>query len=96
MENNLYLCLVLKRKDVSRIKRQKMIKRFLQRRWPLLVGLLLGGIAGYLYNVYVGCASGTCMITSSPYLSTLWGAALGGLLVDGFRPCSGRGGSCHE
>lgn len=72
------------------------MKRFFQQRWLVLLGLLLGAAGGYLYYRYVGCASGTCMITASPYLSAIWGALLGGLLFDGFRPCSGRGGSCHE
>jgi phage shock protein E len=51
----------------------------------LFVGLLLGAIAGYLYWLKVGCASGTCMITSRPLNSTLYGAMMGALLGDMFR-----------
>jgi hypothetical protein len=51
----------------------------------LLIGLLLGGIAGYFYWLNVGCASGTCMITSRPLNSTLYGAMMGALLGDMFR-----------
>ncbi|MFZ4619477.1 MAG: DUF6132 family protein [Bacteroidota bacterium] len=43
---------------------------------------LLGGLAGYAYYYYVGCASGTCAITSNPYISTLYGMAVGALLID--------------
>lgn len=42
---------------------------------------LLGAIAGFAYYHYIGCASGTCAITSNPYISTLYGAALALLLV---------------
>ena len=48
------------------------------------LGAVLGMVGGYLYWRYVGCASGTCPITSSPYMSTLWGGMMGGLLLDMF------------
>jgi hypothetical protein len=35
------------------------------------IGIVVGAIAGYLYYFYVGCASGTCAITSKPLNSTL-------------------------
>lgn len=44
---------------------------------------LIGGTAGYAYYYYVGCVSGTCAITSNPYISTLYGMAAAALLVDG-------------
>jgi uncharacterized membrane protein YdjX (TVP38/TMEM64 family) len=44
----------------------------------------LGAIAGYLYWMHVGCASGTCAITSSPVNSSLYGALMGGLLANSF------------
>jgi len=49
-----------------------------------LIGAILGAIAGYLYYSQVGCASGTCAITSNPYLSTGYGALMGGLLFSMF------------
>lgn len=48
------------------------------------IGIVIGAIAGYLYYFYVGCASGTCAITSKPLNSTLYGAAMGGLLFNMF------------
>jgi phage shock protein E len=45
-----------------------------------ILGVTLGAISGYLYYYFVGCASGTCAITSSPINSTLYGAVMGGLL----------------
>lgn len=47
-----------------------------------VVGGVLGAAAGYLYYRFVGCPSGTCPITSNPYISTLYGAVMG-LLIAG-------------
>lgn len=44
------------------------------------IGLVVGLIAGYLYYQQIGCASGTCAITSNPLNSTLYGGLMGGLL----------------
>lgn len=49
------------------------------------IGAILGAIAGYLYWKFVGCTSGTCMITSKPINSTLYGAMLGTLLLGIFK-----------
>jgi phage shock protein E len=50
-----------------------------------IIGLIAGAIAGYLYYFYVGCASGTCAITSRPINSSLYGAMMGGLLFNMFQ-----------
>ena len=50
-----------------------------------LVGLLVGALLGYVYYHFLGCASGTCAITSKPLNSTLYGALLGGLLFNLFQ-----------
>lgn len=47
-------------------------------------GIVVGAIAGYLYYFYVGCASGTCSITSKPLNSSLYGALMGGLVFNIF------------
>jgi phage shock protein E len=41
----------------------------------------LGAGAGFAYYYFVGCASGTCPITSNPYISTAYGAVVGALLA---------------
>lgn len=46
----------------------------------IFVGILVGGIAGYLQYKLVGCRTGTCPITSSPWRSTMYGALVGALL----------------
>jgi hypothetical protein len=47
-----------------------------------LIGIAIGGLAGYLYYYFVGCASGTCAIISSPLNSTLYGILMGALLFN--------------
>ena len=48
------------------------------------IGIAIGLIAGYAYYHFVGCASGTCAITSKPLNSTLYGGMMGGLLFNMF------------
>ena len=48
------------------------------------IGVVVGGISGYLYYKYVGCSTGTCRITSKPVNSTLYFALIGGLLFNMF------------
>ena len=48
------------------------------------IGIAVGAVGGYLYYHFVGCASGTCAITSNPLNSTLYGAMMGGSLVNTF------------
>jgi len=43
----------------------------------MLSGLAVGAIFGFLYYYYIGCASGSCAITSNPYISTAYGAMMG-------------------
>lgn len=50
-----------------------------------ILGIVLGGIGGYLYYRLVGCSSGACPITSNPWMSILWGIALGYLLGESFN-----------
>jgi hypothetical protein len=46
----------------------------------LVLYVLGGAVAGFLYYKFVGCRTGTCPITSSPIISTLYGAGMGFLL----------------
>ena len=45
------------------------------------IGIAVGAVGGYLYYYFIGCASGTCAITSKPVNSSLYGGVMGGLLV---------------
>ena len=59
-------------------------------RWVLknklsIIGIIFGAIAGFMYWNFVGCASGTCMITSKPINSSLYGALMGYLIFNIFK-----------
>ncbi|MBK7873180.1 MAG: hypothetical protein IPJ74_22165 [Saprospiraceae bacterium] len=62
-----------------------MIKNILLKYRLELIGIALGAIGGWAYWYYIGCMSGTCMITSKPLNSTLYGALMGMLLLSIFK-----------
>jgi hypothetical protein len=41
---------------------------------------VLGALGGFAYYAFIGCANGTCPITSNPYISTGYGALIGAVL----------------
>jgi hypothetical protein len=49
----------------------------------LVIGVVVGGLLGYGVYRFVGCSSGTCPITSNPWVSTIFGMVLGGLFATG-------------
>lgn len=48
--------------------------------WIVLLGTILGIMAGLFYWKLIGCTTGTCLISSSPIISSLWGGLIGGWL----------------
>ncbi len=62
-----------------------MIKKVFTQHWLVLLGVVIGALGGYLFWLYIGCSSGSCPITSSPFLSSMWGAVMGGLLFSIFK-----------
>lgn len=46
----------------------------------LLIGLVAGSIGGYLFYRFIGCSTGSCAITSNPWVSTFYGMLTGGIL----------------
>lgn len=51
----------------------------------LILFVLAGALLGFAYQRVVGCRTGTCPITSNPYISTIYGALVGYLLSGGIR-----------
>jgi Family of unknown function (DUF6132) len=49
-----------------------------------LIGVVVGMIAGFSYWYFVGCTSGTCPISSSPTISTLYGGMMGWFFFGSF------------
>ena len=67
------------------IKTKITMTLFFQKYKRDLIGITLGAVAGFLYWKFVGCSSGTCMITSKPINSTLYGAVMGFLVAGIFK-----------
>jgi hypothetical protein len=44
-----------------------------------------GAALGFGYQRLIGCRSGMCVITSNPYVATLYGAVMGYLVSGGLR-----------
>lgn len=61
------------------------MKYWIYRNKLILLGFLLGALAGYGYYHFIGCSTGTCMITSKPLNSTLYFGFMGGLLFSAFK-----------
>jgi hypothetical protein len=52
------------------------------RTWIKRIGATaLGAIGGFAYYTFIGCTSGTCPITSNPWISTAYGALIGIVLT---------------
>jgi hypothetical protein len=64
---------------------QTPAKKKVRFNWLPIIGAVLGALGGYIYYIEVGCKSGSCAITSNPYMSMLWGAAIGYLVFDLFK-----------
>jgi hypothetical protein len=61
------------------------MKYFLKKHILKIIGIFVGSVAGFLYYHFIGCSSGTCPITSNPYMTVAYGALLGYLFSDMFR-----------
>ncbi len=46
-----------------------------------ILGVVIGAAIGFAYWRFIGCSTGACPITSNPWISTSYGAALGLLLT---------------
>ena len=55
------------------------IKKYLNIK--IIASVAAGAVLGFGYYYFVGCRTGTCPISGSPYISTLYGAMMGFLFV---------------
>lgn len=61
------------------------MKLFIKKHFLKIIGATVGMTGGFLYYYLIGCNSGTCPITSNPYISIIYGGVLGYLLFDLFK-----------
>lgn len=56
------------------------------RRYMMIIGAftIAGVLGGFAYYSEIGCTTGSCAITSNPYMSMVWGGAMGFLIPDFF------------
>lgn len=52
----------------------KIDKNFILKR---ILPVVAGGLLGYSYYFFIGCRTGSCPITSNPWISTIYGAFAG-------------------
>lgn len=65
-----------------------LLSRFRTSHWRTALGVLAGASAGALYAHFVGCRTGTCPLTSSPWSAGLYGALVGAVV--GWPAARGR------
>lgn len=49
-----------------------------------IIAGLLGGVAGFSYWYFIGCNTGSCVITSSPVNSSIYGVLMSVLFLNVF------------
>ncbi len=55
-------------------------RRLARSRLRLPLAVAAGAAAGAAYSYFIGCRTGTCPITSNVWISSLYGAFVGGLV----------------
>jgi len=69
----------------TKVNSEKKMKEFITKHILKIAGITIGGIGGFAYYHFIGCASGTCPITSNPYITVIYGALMGYLVFDMFK-----------
>lgn len=50
-----------------------------------LVGIILGGLAGYANYKFIGCTTGACPLSSNVWIAVAFGMLAGGLIGHSFH-----------
>ena len=51
----------------------------------IAIGIVIGALAGFANYKFIGCATGACPLSSNPWIATVFGMVLGGLVGGSFR-----------
>jgi len=51
----------------------------------IVIGVVIGGALGYANYKFIGCRTGTCPLSSNPWVSTVVGMVLGGSIGGTFQ-----------
>lgn len=51
----------------------------------ILLGTVARGALGFGWYKLVGCSTGTCPLTSNPWISTAYGMIVGAMIASSFR-----------
>ena len=68
---------IFTRRDINDDEKEQTVK---MRPLKLAIGVVAGGVIGFLASYLGQCGPETCPFTSDPYASTLLGMLIGGLI----------------
>jgi hypothetical protein len=65
----------------------KSLKGFLKsgKFWKAILGIILGGLGGFLIYYFVGCKTDACAAASNPYVTIITGGIFGFIMT--CSPC---------
>ena len=66
---------MIKKRKAKKLKKRKVLSV-----WGI-AGAVIGGVLGFIYYRYVGCATGNCPIASNPWLMISFGMMLGAIIT---------------
>ena len=62
------------------------MKKITRKYLLIITGLVIEAIAGFVCWNFIGYSNGSCYIQSNPLRMTLYGALMGGLVLNIFQP----------
>jgi len=51
----------------------------------IVIGIVIGALAGFANYKFIGCAGGVCPLSSNPWTATIVGMVAGGLIGSSFH-----------
>lgn len=62
------------------------MKKIVRKNMPAIAGAVVGATVWFFYWKFIGCSTGTCYIQFGPDRMRLYGALMGGLMLNMFKP----------